>query len=106
MKFTVKSTTDANINGSEAKKRGLRYRMCQKSYVNTTSHKYVARPESQQREELHIRTLQTATPLCSSVSVSMEQSINTFSEGNIKKRIFTCDKVEFAHYICPKKPKN
>ena len=76
------------INGSEAKKARLAVHDVSKIYVNTASHKYVAKPESQQREELHIRTLQTATPFSSSASVSLEQSINTFSEGNIKQTRF------------------
>ena len=80
-----------------------------KNYVNTTSHKYVAKTESQQREQLHSRTMQSATPFSSSASVSMEQSINNyslFSKETENKRSFTSDKVEFSHYICPKKSKN
>ena len=57
------------------KNRGLRYTMS-KSYVNTTTQRHVAKTESQQREELHTRTLQSATPCSSSASVSFEQSIN------------------------------
>ena len=56
-----------------------------KSYVKTTSYQYVAKTESQQREELHNRTMQTATTCSPSASVPLEQSINTFSEGNIKQ---------------------
>ena len=59
-----------------------------KNYVNTTSHKYVAKTESQQRGELHIRTLQTAATCFPSASVPLEQSKNTFSEGNIKQTQF------------------
>ena len=59
-----------------------------KNYVNTNSHKYVAKTESQQREELQIRTLQTATTCSPTASVPLEQSINTFSEGNVKQTQF------------------
>ena len=53
--------------------------------------------------------MQSATPFSSSASVSMEQSINNyslFSKETENKRSFTSDKVEFSHYICPKKSKN
>ena len=76
------------INGSEANKQGLRSKMCQKSYLKTNIHRYVAKTESQQRGELHIRTLQTDTTCSPSASVPLEQSINTFSEGNIKQTQF------------------
>ena len=66
--------------------------MCQKRYVNTSSHKYVAKIESQQREVLHICKLLSATPFPSSAPVSMEQSINNesiFSKERENKRSFT-----------------
>ena len=50
--------------------------------------------------------MQSATPFSSSASVSMEQSIHAFSlfsKETENKRSFTSDKVEFSHYICPKK---
>ena len=59
-----------------------------KSYAITTSHKYVAKAESQQREELQIRIFQTTTTCSPSTSVPLVQSINTFSEGNIKQTQF------------------
>ena len=73
--FTVKSLTNPyeRIRG---KKTRFVVRDVSKSYVNTTSIKYVAKTEWQQREEPHIRTLQSATPCSSSASVSLEQSIN------------------------------
>ena len=101
--------TQTSINGSETKKTRFAVHDLSKNYVNTTSHKYVAKTESQQREELHTRTMQSATPFSSSASVSMEQSINNyslFSKETENKRSFTSDKVEFSHYICPKKSKN
>ena len=79
------------------------------SFVNTTGHEYVLKTESQQREELHFRTLQTATPFSSSALVSIEQSINIyslFSKETEKKRSFTSDKVQFLHYNCAKNSKN
>ena len=42
-----------------------------KSYVNTTSHKYVAKTKSQQREELHSLKVQWATPGFASLSISL-----------------------------------
>ena len=76
-------------NGSEAKKKTkLAAHDVSKSYKYTTSHKYVAKPESQQRRELHIRTLETATTCSPSASVPLEQSINTFCERNIKRTEF------------------
>ena len=95
-----------SINGSETKKTRFAVHGLSKNYVNTTSHKYVAKTESQQREELHTRTMQSATPFSSSASVSMEQSIHAFSlfsKETENKRSFTSDKVEFSHYICPNK---
>ena len=86
-KLTVKSTTNP-YKRFRSKKRGLRSKMCEKSYLNPNVHRYVAKTESQQREELQIRTLQTATPFSSSASVSSQQSINTFSEGKIKQTQF------------------
>ena len=59
-KLTVKSTTKP-YKRFRSKKRGLRSKMCEKSYLKTNVHRYVAKTESQQREELHVRTLQTAT---------------------------------------------
>ena len=50
-KFTVKSTRNP-INGSGAKTTRLTVHNGSKSYVNTTSHIYVAETKSQQREEL------------------------------------------------------
>ena len=108
-KFTVKSNTNLYKRFRNKKKTRFAVHDLSKNYVNTTSHKYVAKTESQQREELHTRTMQSATPFSSSASVSMEQSINNyslFSKETENKRSFTSDKVEFSHYICPKKSKN
>ena len=80
-KFTVKYTTNPYKRFRSKKKRGLRYTMCHKAI----SHQYVVKAESQQREELHNRTMQTATTCSPSASVPLEQSINTFSEGIIKQ---------------------
>ena len=82
------SSRQTPINGSEAKKSRLAVHDVSKSYAITTSHKYVAKAESQQREELHLRILQTATTCSSSTLVPLEQSINTFPEGNIKQLQF------------------
>ena len=104
-KFTVKFTTNS-YKQFRSKQTRLAVHDVSKSYVNTTSHKYVAKTESQQREELHTRTMQLATPFSSSSSVSMEQSINNyslFSKESENKRSFTSDKVEFSNYICLKK---
>ena len=78
LKFTVKFTTNPNKR-FRSKQTRLAVHDVSKSYVNTTSHKYVAKTESQQREELHIHILQTATTSSPSASVSLEQSINTYS---------------------------
>ena len=99
----------ASINSSETKRTRFAVHDLSKNYVNTTNHKYVAKTESQQREELHTRTMQSATPFSSSASVSMEQSINNyslFSKETENKRSFTSDKLEFSHYTCLKKSKN
>ena len=81
------SPRKTRINRSEAKNEACGTR-CVKNYVKTTSHKCVAKTESQRREELHIRTLQTATTCSPCASVPLEQSINTFSERNIKQTQF------------------
>ena len=104
-KFTVKLTTNP-YKQFRSKQTRLAVHDVSKSYVNTTSHKYVAKTEPQQREELHTRTMQSATPFSSSASVSMEQSINNyslFSKETENKRSFTSDKVKFSHYNCAKK---
>ena len=64
-----------------------------------------SKTESQQREELHIRTLHWATRCSSSVSVSLEQSINDgfFSTETKNKCSFTSDKAYFLDHICAKK---
>ena len=77
-----------------------------KSYVKTTSHKYVAKTESQQREELHTRALQSATTCSSSASVSLEQSMKHYShflKETDNKLSFTSDKIHILHYNCAKK---
>ena len=86
-KFTVKFMTNP-YKRFRSKQTRLAVHDVSKNYVNTTSQKYVAKTESQQREELHIRTLQTETICSPSASVPLEQSINTFSEGNIKQTQF------------------
>ena len=86
-KFTVKTETNP-YKPIRSKKNVVCGTRCFKRYVSTTSHKWVAKTESQQREELHIRTLQTTTTCSSSASVPLEQSINSFSEGNIKQLQF------------------
>ena len=58
-KFTVKFTTNT-YERFRSKQTRLAVHDVSKSYVKTTSHKYVAKLESQQREELRIRTLPTA----------------------------------------------
>ena len=75
----LKFTTNPYKRFRSKKKSRLAVHDVSKCYVITTSHKYVAKTESQQREELHIRKLQTATTFSPSASVSLEQSRNTFS---------------------------
>ena len=95
-------------NGSEAKKKqGLRYRISQKSYLKTNSHRYVAKPESQQREELLIRTLQMATTCSPSSSVPLKHLISSFSEGNIKQTQFNIwQGTVFTLQLCIYTPKS
>ena len=87
MKLTVKSTTDANINGSEAKKKqGLRYRMCQKSYLKTNGPRYVAKTESQQKAPYpHTAISHYMFPVRIGASRAIDKHFFNFSEGNIKQ---------------------
>ena len=74
-KFIMKSMKNPEKR-FRGKKRGLRYMMCQKSYLKTNGDRRVAKTESQQTGELQIRTLQSATPSSSSVSTSQEELRN------------------------------
>ena len=77
------------INGSEAKKRGLRSKMCQKSYVKTNNNRYVARTESQQRAPyLHIATGHSRFLICIGVCGTIDKQLFTFLEGNGKQTQF------------------
>ena len=83
-KFTVKYTTNPYKRFRSKKNEACDTRCVQKLSVIKTSQKL----NRKKREELHIRTLQTATTCSPSASVPLEQSINTFSEGNIKQTQF------------------
>ena len=104
-KFTLKSTTNP-YKPIRSKKNVVCGTRCFKKYVSTTSHKWVAKTEWQQREELHIRTLQTNTTCSPSASVPLEQSINSFSEGNIKQTQFNFWQCRvLTLHMCKKNPK-
>ena len=77
------------INGSEAKKRGLRSKMCQKSYLKTNIHRYVAKTKSQQRAPfLHIATGHSRFLICIAVCRAIDKQLFTFLEGNRKQTQF------------------
>ena len=79
-KFTVKSTTNP-YKRFRSKKRGLWSKMCQKSYLKTNIHRYVAKTESQQRAPyLHIATGQSKFLISISVSGAIDEHFFTFSE--------------------------
>ena len=60
-----------------------------KNYVNTTSHKYVAKTESQKRPPyLHIATGHSKFLICISNSGAIDKHFFTFSEGKIKQTQF------------------
>ena len=84
-KFTVKFTTNT-YERFRSKQTRLAVHDVSKSYVKTTSHIYVAKLESQQREELRIRTLQSASACSRSASMPLEQSINTFLFSRRKQK--------------------
>ena len=87
-KFTVKSTTNP-YKRFRSKKRGLRSKICQKSYLKTNIHRYVAKTESQQRAPyLHIATGHSKLLICISVSGATDKHFFTFSEGKIKQTLF------------------
>ena len=107
-KFTMKFTTNP-YKQFRSKQTRLAVHDVSKSYVNTTSHKYIAKTESQQREELHTRTMQSVTSFSSSASVSMEQSINIyslFSKETVKQTQFhICQGRVFTLHLSKKNPK-
>ena len=87
-KFTVKSKTNP-YKRFRSKKRGLRSRMCQKSYLKTNIHRYVAKTESQQRAPyLHIANGHYMFPVCIGVYGAIDKQIFTFLEGNGKQTQF------------------
>ena len=73
--FTVKSTTNPYKRFRSRKARFAVHHVS-KSYVIIASQKNVAKTESQQREELHFRTSQSATTCSPSALVSLEQLLN------------------------------
>ena len=104
-KFTAKFTTNS-YRRFRSKQTRLAVYDVSKSYVSTTSHKYVAKNELQQRQELNIRTLQTAITCSPSALVPLEQSTNTFSGRNIKQTQFYIWKSSVpALYVFKKNPK-
>ena len=83
------SSRQTPINGSEANKQGLRSKMCQKSYLKTNIHRYVAKTDSQQRAPyLHIATGHSKFPICISVSGAIDKHFFNFPEGKIKQTQF------------------
>ena len=75
-KITVKAMTSPYKRFRNKNKTRFAVHDLSESYLNTTSHRHIAKTESKEREKLHTHTLQLATPRCSSASVSLEQSIN------------------------------
>ena len=76
LNITVKAMTSPYKRFRNKNKTRLAVHDLSESYLNTTSHRHIAKTESKEREKLHTHTLQLATPRCSSASVSLEQSIN------------------------------
>ena len=74
-RFTVTSMTNPYERFRSKKTRFAVYHVS-KSYVITTSHKNVAKTESQQREELRFRTSESSTTCSLSTLLSLEQSLN------------------------------
>ena len=87
-KFTVKTTTNT-YKRFRSKKRGLRSKMCQKSYLKTNIHRYVAKTKSQQRAPfLHIATGHSRFLICIAVCRAIDKQLFTFLEGNRKQTQF------------------
>ena len=106
-KFTVKSRSNP-YKRFRSKKRGLRSKMCQKSYLKTNIHRYVAKTESQQRAPyLHNATGHSKFLNCISVSGTIDKQLFTFLEGNRKQTQFHIWQGRvFTLHLSEKNPKN
>ena len=107
-KFTVKSTINP-YKVLRTKKTRFFVHDLWKSYVNTTSHKYVEKNWIATKIGAQCPHIAKGHSFSSIASVSMEQSISIypiFSRETQNKHSFTSDEVQFLHYNWTKKSKN
>ena len=102
--FTVKSTTNPYKRFRNKQTRFAVHDLS-KSYVNTTSHKYVAKTKSQKKRGAPYPRNAIGHSfflVCIGVYGAIDKQLFTFLEGNRKQTQFHISQVQFLHYNCKK----